>query len=190
LDVATFAAVLDAVPVGDPHDAVDAAALSLGALADHIERTHHAYLREALPVLVEQADRVAAKHDVRDGRLGAVATTVRELADEMFQHMAKEEEILFPLIRGLERDGGGAAHGGSIANPIRQMEQEHDGAGGALARLRELTDGFACPAEACNTHRALLAGLAYLEADLHMHVHKENNVLFPRALALEARRLS
>ena len=83
------------------------------------------------------------------------------------------------------RDPAAAAAGGSIAAPIAQMEREHDDAGGALRRLRDLTEGFVPPPEACNTHRALLAGLAHLEADLHLHVHKENNVLFPRALARE-----
>jgi regulator of cell morphogenesis and NO signaling len=73
-----------------------------------------------------------------------------------------------------------------MADPIRQMEAEHDDAGAALARLRELTDGFAPPAWACKTYRALLAGLAFLERDMHLHVHSENNVLFPGALKLEA----
>jgi regulator of cell morphogenesis and NO signaling len=186
LDAATFALVLEAaakLPTAGP--VVDAAGMSLAQLADHIEATHHAYLREELPALVEKADRVAEKHGWRDGRLAAVAVTMRGLADEMFHHMAKEEQILFPLVRELERNRSAANHGGSIANPIRQMEQEHDGAGNAVARLRELTDGFQPDAEACNTHRALLAGLARLETDLHEHVHKENNILFPRALALE-----
>ena len=152
---------------------------------------HHAYLRDELPRLVEQADRVAMKHGDRDPRLPGVATTLRGLAGEMFLHMMKEEEILFPMVRELESGNREAAgHCGSIGNPIRQMEHEHDGAGSAVARLRELTDGFQPDANACNTHRALLAGLARLETDLHEHVHKENNVLFPRALALEAHAVS
>jgi regulator of cell morphogenesis and NO signaling len=186
LDVATLTAVLDAVPAGST-SAIDAARLSLSELATHIESTHHAYVKETLPILVEQADRVATKHAGRDERYVQVAEITRELTDEMFSHMAKEEQVLFPLVRDLENGGGGVSHCGSIANPIRQMEAEHEGAGGAIARLRELTDGFTPPADACNTHRALYAGLAEFEADLHLHVHKENNILFPRALALEAR---
>jgi len=187
LDPATFAVVLEAaakLPADGP--AVDAAGMSLTELADHIEATHHAYLREELPALVEKAGRVLEKHGWRDPRLGEVAATMRELAEEMFNHMAKEEQILFPLVRELEQNGSAVSHCGSIANPIRQMEMEHDGAGAAVARLRELTDGFKPDAEACNTHRAMLAGFARLETDLHEHVHKENNVLFPRAIALEA----
>ena len=98
--------------------------------------------------------------------------------------MHKEEEILFPLVRQIEGGATDGFHCGSIAHPIRQMEAEHEAAGQAISRLRELTDAFTPNAEACNTHRALLAGLAEFESDLHRHVHKENNVLFPRTLAL------
>jgi regulator of cell morphogenesis and NO signaling len=187
LDPTTVAVLLEAATqISTPKPTVDAAAMSLTALADHIESTHHAYLREELPRLVEKADRIAHKHAWRDARLAVVAQTTRELADEMFSHMAKEEQILFPLVRELEQNGSVSHPCGSIGNPIRQMESEHDSAGAALVRLRVLTDGFTPNADDCNTHRALLAGLAQLEADLHEHVHKENNVLFPRALALEA----
>lgn len=187
LDAASVAAMLDAAAqLAGPSPAVDAARMSLTALADHIEATHHAYLKQELPALVEKADRVAAKHGWRDPRLVPVAETMRGLAEEMFNHMAKEERILFPLVRQLENAGMAASHCGSIANPIGVMEAEHDSAGGAVARLRELTGGFLPDAESCNTHRAMLAGFAQLETDLHEHVHKENNVLFPRALAREA----
>jgi regulator of cell morphogenesis and NO signaling len=183
---AAVAALLEAAAQEiDAPPAVDAQHLSLTALADHIEATHHAYLKSELPVFVEQAERVAAKHAWRDPRLPRVADIVRELADEMTHHMTKEERVLFPLVRELERAGVAGSAFASIAGPIRQMESEHESAGGALARLRELTNGFVPDAEACNTHRALLANLARLETDLHEHVHKENNILFPRALALE-----
>ncbi len=186
LDAATVAVMLDAAAtLAGARPAIDPAAMSLTALADHIEETHHAYLKEELPSLVEKADRVAAKHAWRDPRVTEVAATTRALAEEMFMHMVKEEQILFPLVRQFESAGSAASHCGSISNPIRVMESEHEDAGGAVARLRELTDGFTPDAEACNTHRALLAGLAHLETDLHEHVHKENNVLFPRAMALE-----
>lgn len=186
LDATTFLAMLAAAPLQNSAGIVDAAAMSLTELADHIEATHHAYLKADLPILVEQADRVALRHGERDARLLLVAETVRTLAEEMFNHMTKEEHILFPLVRALEKDGLRPAHCGSIANPIRQLESEHTDAGGAVARLRELTEGFVPHEGACNTHRALLAGLARLETDLHQHVHKENNVMFPRAITLEA----
>jgi regulator of cell morphogenesis and NO signaling len=187
LDPVMFAVSLEAAAVPPFSGAgVDAATMSLTGLADHIEATHHRYLKAELPALVEKADRVAKKHGWRDPRLLPVAETMRGLAEGMIQHMAKEEIVLFPLVRELEQTGAASGHGGSIANPIRQMESEHAGAGSAVARLRELTDGFVPDADACNTHRAMLAGFAELEVDLHQHVHKENNVFFPRALALAA----
>ena len=187
LDPVTFAVVLEAAAsLATTRPVVDAAALSLTALADHIEASHHAYLKAELPSLVEKAQRVAAKHGGRDARFSAIETTTLELAQEMLHHMEKEERILFPLIRALERGRAAGAACGAIANPIEQMEREHADAGNALVRLRELTDGFVPDADACNTHRALFAGLARLETDLHEHVHKENNILFPRAIALDS----
>jgi len=185
LPLSTVIAQLEAIAAapGAPADEIDAASLPLGELADHIEKTHHAYVREELPRLLEMAERVARKHGWRDARLAEVAATVHELAQEMFSHLAKEEKVLFPLVRQIGTGARNGFQGGSIANPIRQMEAEHEAAGAAVARLRGLTDGFTPDAEACNTHRALLAGLAGFEQDLHRHVHKENNLLFPGALA-------
>jgi regulator of cell morphogenesis and NO signaling len=101
--------------------------------------------------------------------------------------MLKEEQCLFPIIRQLEiSNQAPPAHCGTIANPIRHMESDHDEAGAALERLRELTDGFSPPTWACRTYRALLAALAYFERDMEAHVRKENEILFPRALELEA----
>lgn len=167
----------------------DVAGMPLTGLIGHIESTHHEYLRRELPRLRGLTAKVADVHGEHDGRLAQVREVMHGLADELDSHMSKEEQILFPMIRELDRTNGPVAfHCGSLANPIRQMELEHDGAGDALARMRELTDGFTAPEWGCNTYRAMLAGLEELEGDLHRHVHKENNVLFPRALAEEARR--
>lgn len=190
LDPATVLALLEAALQLPTHGAaapIDAAALSLTELADHIEHTHHAYLKSELPALLEKAERVAYKHGWRDARLAEVATTTRGLTEEMLDHMTKEETVLFPIVRDLERKPSHGPGAPALAAPIACMEAEHTSAGDAVARLRALTDGFAPAAEACNTHRALLAGLAQLEHDLHEHVHKENNILFPRALALAGR---
>jgi regulator of cell morphogenesis and NO signaling len=186
LDVATTITLLEAAVSTQSATTpeVDAAAMGLGELADHIVATHHAYLKTELPRLVEMADRVAHKHGWRDGRLPEVANAVRQVAAEMLSHMQKEEIVLFPLVREIESGSRAGLGGGNLAAPIAQMEAEHEKAGNLTAQLRELTDGFTPNTEACNTHRALLAGLAEFEADLHRHVHKENNILFPRALAL------
>jgi regulator of cell morphogenesis and NO signaling len=181
LDVATALVMLESAATGPVagQAEVDTAGMGLGQLADHIESLHHAYLKTELPRLVEMAGRVATKHATRDARLPEVAAAVETLAEEMTGHMRKEELILFPLVRQIE-----AGARGDLSAPIAQMEAEHEAAGSLTARLRQLTDGFIPKAEDCNTHRALLAGLAEFEADLHRHVHKENNILFPRALAL------
>jgi regulator of cell morphogenesis and NO signaling len=181
LDLGTTLALLEstgAALAAGPAE-VDAAAMGQVELANHIEAVHHAYLKAELPRLVEMADRVALKHGWRDSRLMEVRLAVRDLAEEMISHMQKEELVLFPLVRQIASDGRSV----DLAAPIAQMEAEHETAGGLTGRLRLLTDGFTPGADACNTHRALLAGLEEFEADLHQHVHKENNILFPRALA-------
>lgn len=188
LDPKAVLILLNSLPAGEAAPTIDVGAMSLKELADHIQSTHHAYLKNDLPILVRQAERVAAKHGAHDERLRRVTDLVRELWDEMVHHMAKEESILFPWVRNLEREPNLAHEScASITYPIAQMEREHTAAGAALEELRVLTGGFTPPAGACNTHRALFAGLAFLEKDLHLHVHKENNVMFPRAIAMEQR---
>jgi len=168
---------------------VNAASMSLTELADHIETTHHAYLKTELPRLTSMTIRVATVHGEHDARLVQVRDIYAGLALEMSQHTIKEEEVLFPMIRQLDAsDTAPEFFCGSLANPIRKLEMEHDQAGGALVKICELTNGFTPPDWACNTYRAMLDALAHLEHDLHQHVHKENNILFPRTIALEADR--
>src|SRR5690606_13176180 len=108
------------------------------------------------------------------------------LRSELEPHMFKEEQILFPAIRRLEQAATQLAFPfGTVANPIRMMELEHDTAGHAMARIRELTGDYLPPADACNTYRATFDALQSLERDLHAHVHKENCILFPRAMERE-----
>lgn len=166
---------------------VDADAMSLAELADHVEATHHAYLKEELPRLDFMTEKVARVHGDKEPRLKTVRQAFLALKNELEPHMIKEEKILFPIIRQLEApDHQHDFHCGSVANPICQMEHEHDLAGDQLAILRAATDGFIPPEWACNTYRAMLDSLEKLEADMHQHIHKENNVLFPKALKLES----
>ncbi len=161
---------------------------SMSALVDHILATHHAFLREELPRLVELTEKVVAAHSERHPEVRLVREVCLSLKNELEMHMGKEEEILFPMVKQIDSGRIGAAgHCGSVVNPIQVMEQEHDNAGKALARLRDLTNGFVPPEDACVTYRALLDGLAGLEADLHLHIHKENNILFPKAIRAESR---
>lgn len=125
-------------------------------------------------------------HGERDPRLRDIRRVFVTFAAELGSHMMKEEQVLFPVVRKLEsEDGMPGFHCGSISHPIRQMEAEHDNAGDALRAFRELSDRFTPPDWACNTYRAMLDALRELEADMHQHVHKENNVLFPRAIEME-----
>lgn len=151
-----------------------------GELADHIVSRFHDPLREDLPALQQLAARVLASHGDKDPDLArGISSALGELTAELLQHMAKEEAVLFPAIRRLDR---GARAGIPIDMPIAVMEQEHEHAGALLARLRALTSGYQVPAWGCRTVRALYSGLERLEREMHLHVHLENNILFPRAL--------
>lgn len=187
LDPNTLVATLTAAASDGDAPASDPASMSLTALADHIEQTHHAYLRRELPRLETLAQKVAAVHGQGHAELLELRQVLAAFIAEIASHMAKEEQILFPIIRRIEAaEGPVVNHCGTIANPIRVMEMEHASAGDALGQMRQLTTGFTPPADACNSWRVLLDGLRQLEADMHQHVHKENNILFPRALEAES----
>jgi regulator of cell morphogenesis and NO signaling len=161
----------------------------LDGLIDHILSTHHVYMKAQLPRLDALLTRILAVHGERHGDvLVPVSATFRSMKQELDGHLMKEERILFPLIRSLEESGRPEAgfHCGSVQNPIRVMVMEHDSAGEALARLRHLTHAYTAPDDACGSYRAFYDGLAAMERDLHQHIHLENNILFPRAVKLEA----
>ena len=182
----SFAELADAIeraaaaPAVAPQDWTRA---PLHVLIDHIVTTYHDSLREDLPRLETLAARVLRVHGGREPRLlGRIEAIVAELSTDLNEHMRKEELVLFPMIRAVEAKS--AATGPGIAAPIRVMEWEHDRAGELLAELGTITSGYDAPRWACETLRALFHGLEQLEAAMHVHVHLENNVLFPRALQL------
>jgi regulator of cell morphogenesis and NO signaling len=156
----------------------------LHALIDHIVLSYHEPLREELPRLESMAAKVSRVHGANEARLARVESIVSELSAELQSHMRKEESVLFPAIRTIEEGRGCSA--APISAPVAVMEDEHDRAGALLSELRTITDGYAVPVWGCATFRALYQGLYELEADMHVHVHLENNILFPRALALSA----
>jgi len=159
---------------------------SLTELADHIVETHHRFLSTELPRISGLVEKVNNAHGMRKPELGEVVSTFESMRSELESHMIKEENILFPAIRMIESQNGQSAFPfGSVANPITMMEHEHDDAGNALRRLRQLTDDFTPPSDACPTYRVMLESLHNLELDLHLHIHKENNILFPRVKELE-----
>lgn len=167
-------------------DLTDWTERSLSELCDHIESTHHAYLREELQPLAAMIAKVASRHGESDPRLDKVVAAFSDLQMELMPHMMKEEQILFPMIRQLECGAEQPHfHCGNLRNPVGMMEMEHDHAGRLLKSIRDLTDDYAAPDWACNTYRAMLERLARLESDMHRHVFKENEILFPRAVALQ-----
>lgn len=147
---------------------------SLDALIGHIVERYHEPLRRELPELVAMAERVERRHGDKPSCPRGLAAHLRGMYADLIEHMAKEERVLFPMIRS----GAGAAARG----PITVMQREHDDHGANLARTRELTTDLSPPRGACATWRALYLRLAELESELMDHVHLENNVLFPRAL--------
>jgi regulator of cell morphogenesis and NO signaling len=171
----------DAESTANAPAGADPATMTLGELCDHIERAHHAWLRQELPRLAGLLNKLANAHGDRDPRLVSLADIFESFAYDLFAHMQKEERVLFPALRRMERGELEDAQAGLLDAPIGVMLEEHDEAGVALRAMRDLTDGFAVPPGACNTHRAVLDALRTLEADMHQHVHKENNILFPKA---------
>lgn len=158
------------------------------SLIEHILRTHHAYLKSELPRLTGLAEKVESRHAKKEPRLSELKGVYAGLRAELDMHMMKEEQILFPAIVQMEETNAKPSLGcGFLSGPVSVMESEHESAAEALAAIRSLTDQYTPPEWACNTFRALVDALQKLEADLHEHIHKENNVLFPRALEMEQR---
>lgn len=162
----------------------------LDFLTDHIINVHHNYVEENNPLLLQYAKRVNHVHGHHYTELAEIESLVTKVVQELAAHMKKEELILFPFIKKLvkaEREGTEvpAIHFGSVENPIKMMETEHEEAGEILRRIAELSSNYTPPQGACNTYRAFYAKLDEFEQDLHQHVHLENNILFPKALRLE-----
>lgn len=168
-------------------EAVDWSRGTLAELADHIEQTHHEYLRQELPRLDTLTEKIARVHGPKSSKLVKLREVFIAFKAELESHMQKEEQILFPICRRLDVERAAfPTHCGSVQNPIRVMVMEHDNAGHALDQFRELTDNYTAPADACNTFIAMFDSFRQLEQDMHQHVHKENNILFPRAVEAES----
>jgi regulator of cell morphogenesis and NO signaling len=160
-------------------------------LTQHIRERHHRYVREAIPRVQALFQKVIAKHGENHPEIGDAEKLFLEVSQEMIAHMQKEEQILFPYIEALERStkGNGTFEPPffqSVRNPIHAMMKEHDSAGALVKRIREASSGYVSPQDACPSYQALYMDLHEFEADLHQHVHLENNILFPRAVEMEA----
>jgi len=186
LDPGAITAELNDIPVADA-PAADWIALTPAELVDHLEATHHPFLKRELPRLSELAAKVSRVHGVNHPELVEAAQVLAKIRADLEPHLRKEEEMLFPMIRTLaSATSQPTLHCGSIKNPITVMEQEHTAVGALLEQLRRLTGGYQAPEDTCASTRALMEGLAQLEADTHLHIHKENNHLFPAVMALDA----
>lgn len=171
-------------------DDVNWMALPLRELTRHIREKHHRYVRQAIPRIQALLDQVIAKHGENHHELPDIRGVFNDVGREMIMHMQKEEQILFPYIDALEL--AVSNHGSveppffqTVKNPIYAMIREHDAAGELVKRIRSLSGEYTAPADACTTFTTLYEDLKEFEADLHQHVHLENNIVFPRAVEME-----
>ncbi len=163
----------------------------LAELVSHIVNKHHAYVNQEIPRLTQLAARVVARHGDTMPELPIIQAKVADLVEELSSHLGKEEMILFPHIVKLERamaQGQPAPRGcfGTVSNPIAMMTSEHDSAGALMAEIRKLSGDYTPPIGACPTFLNFYESLREFEQDLHQHIHLENNILFPKAIALES----
>lgn len=178
---------IDKIPASRPLPYND---WSIDFLADYIVNTHHSYVRKNLPDIKTYAEKVFRVHGSRHPELQRVYQLVEEIYAELNAHMIKEERVLFPYIKELISAQNAqqplhAAHFGTVQNPINMMEMEHELVGTNLAEIRQITNGYLLPEDACASYSLLYRLLDEFEEDLHLHIHLENNILFPKALEIE-----
>lgn len=164
---------------------------TLSELMRFIVDTHHAFTRDSLATLQRLSKKVRDVHGTNHPELVRVAVLVTELSDDLLPHMMKEEQVLFPYVTALEEAVLVAGEPpvpffGTVRNPIQMMMSEHEVVGEKIAEVRAASNDFALPGDACGSYRGLYDLLQELERDLHRHIHLENNILFPRATAMEA----
>lgn len=159
-------------------------------LSDYIINNHHAYVNNAISTIEHHLQKVVSAHGAKHPQVCSIDSIFAELKTELLEHMAKEERMLFPYIKKLSFAIKNSIEMpsppfGSVENPIKVMESEHDNAGLLLKKINALSEGYVPPQDACATFRVLFGELKEFEEDLHMHIHLENNVLFPKAKAME-----
>jgi regulator of cell morphogenesis and NO signaling len=164
---------------------------SMAEMIGHIVTQHHAYVKAEVPRLEQLLAKVCSVHGQNHPELNLIRETFAGLGQELSMHLMKEENILFPYIIEMEKSAALRQPArqpafGTVKNPVQMMMMEHDSAGGALRSIREASNGFTAPEDACISYRTLYSALQEFEADLHQHIHLENNILFPRAIATEA----
>ena len=163
----------------------------LPRLIDVIVSTHHGYVRSSMPTIARDLTKLEEVHSSRHPELSRVSAYFEQVRGDLERHMLKEEQVLFPYVRDLAERPVGCGRTqspfGTVENPIRMMEREHREVADALRIIRELTRGYTAPEDGCATYAVCMSELHRFERDLHRHVHLENNVLFPAAVAIEQR---
>ncbi len=161
----------------------------LNRLIDYILVKHHSYVRSQIPVINEFLEKLCRVHGGNHPELFEVTEFFKQGSTNLLEHMMKEENILFPLVRRLEEDTRNGNHSSnahfSVQAPIHVMEREHEMEGDRFARIAEVTDGYTVPEDGCTTYRVAYSMLKDFEMDLHKHIHLGNNILFPKAIEME-----
>jgi regulator of cell morphogenesis and NO signaling len=181
---------LEAVIHAQGENITDYKSWPLDLLADYIEKKHHRYVVEKTAEILPYLDKICRVHGVHHPELLEINEHFNKTAGELAMHMKKEELILFPFVRKLaqaKQEGSNviAPPFGTVQNPIEAMMQEHTNEGDRFRKIEELSNNFTPPQEACNTYKVTFALLKEFEQDLHLHIHLENNILFPQAIELE-----
>ncbi|MEJ5056252.1 iron-sulfur cluster repair di-iron protein [Sphingobacterium sp. MYb382] len=183
-------AALDAVIEQKDNSTIDYKTWPLDLLADYVEKTHHRYIEEKTPVLLQFLDKLCNVHGDNHPELFEVKELFALSAEDLAMHLKKEELILFPFVRKMTSAQIGATqveqpHFGTVKNPVAMMMEEHDNEGERFRKIAAITDNYTPPADACTTYKITYAMLQEFESDLHKHIHLENNILFPKAVELE-----
>jgi len=181
---------IEALP-GKQNGTIDFNVFPLDLLTDYIEKTHHRYADDKIPILQGFLEKLARVHGERHPELFKIRDLFNDSAQDLAMHFKKEELILFPFIRNmvkanLTQTGLAAPTFGTVDNPISMMKDDHTVEGDRFAKIAELTSNYTPPADACNTYKVAFAMLEEFENDLHTHIHLENNILFPKAIQLES----
>jgi len=157
----------------------------LDFLIDYIINIHHTYVKDNVNIINEFAQKVATVHGHHNAETIKIANLFATLSDELLSHLQKEEEILFPAIKEMIKNSNSNFQFGSIENPVKMMEHEHDNAGDVIKTIQQLSNNFTPPDYACNTYKALYHKLEEFTNDLFQHIHLENNILFKKVRELE-----
>lgn len=190
IDAGSLINELNKANLKDDNSGADFNAWPLDLLIDYIEKKHHRYVEQRIPEILPFLKKVASVHGSRHPELYEILDLFTASAGDLTMHMKKEEMILFPYVRKmLKSDTVTSAPFGTVQNPISMMMHEHDNEGQRFRKIAELSNDYTLPSDACNTFKVTYALLQEFEEDLHMHIHLENNILFPKAVEMEQQTL-